>query len=382
MDDEPDYLARAQPDFDPGELRHVVKDVFALEYGVTKDYQIADIVGRDKSRISQLFSHPEKAKPETIEWLVSHIKNPRNRERVVEAWARVHGPDVGAKGASDRYIGETVTEVTRKRIDRLIRLEQLPLAARLSFEAAQKAGEGTLRETLLDRAYFLHQRLDRPGTAMAVARLVALGARRRGEPHREAGAAYMRCRILLGLADATADELLPGLDAALILLRGLGDGDPTEYLTATTGMVESLRDDVLVALMERGRYALDEEHVRRVLGRCVAEGKRAKQYQRRFGSYLMASRCALLLGNPFQAEEFLEKAFRSGYEKNLHLYQATGVVKSRIMAATGTAEERADYLFGVLGNCSAGGDAYHRRLAEWDMARVQSEMFPPAVPAE
>lgn len=376
VSDEPDYLARAKPDFDPNDFRQVVKDVFALEYGLTKDYQIADLVGRDRSRISQMFKRPERVKPETIQLLLSHIAAPRNRERVVEAWKKVHAPDPGLRSSSGSEIGDRVTKATRSRIDRLVRLEKLPLAARLSYQAAVKASDGDLRETLLDRAYFLHQRLDRPGVAMSIARHVAVGARKRREPHREAAAHFMRVRILIGLADASAEELMPCLDEAEALVRGIERPEKKEYLTVDAAVISSMRESVAVELMVRGRMEIDEDFVRSVRTRRVAEARSSKEYQRKFGCYVMAARCYLLLGDAFGADEMLEKAYRSGHAKNLHLAPIASLMKSRIMEATETPEERAEYLLEVVKTCAASNDIYHLRLAEGDLARVQAGRFP------
>jgi hypothetical protein len=367
---EVDYLAGAQPEENPREFRQLVREAFALQYGTTKDYHIAAIIERDKSRVAQIFRRPEKAESVSIHHLISFLKSREHRRRIVEAWSVAYFA-LAAEGSTG-YLGTVATERTRRRIDRLIREGQLSLAARVSLEAIKKAEDEALREEFLDRAYFLFQRLDQPGQAMRIARLVATRARSSGDGAREGAALMMRCRILMGLADTKPEEVLPVLARAKDLLEVCTASDRLTLL----GRLHDQQDACHLAFFERGVVPVDEEHVKQILARAEAKMKRAQSYQARSRHALLAARCHLLLGERFQAEELLEASFKSGDIKNLNAYEISGLFMGHILKASDAPLERQEqYLSEVIANCQGSSDRYHLRVAEWDLARIEAKLF-------
>lgn len=376
--EEPDYLAGAQPAVDPRSFRQRVREAFALEYQTTKDGQIAAIIGRDKSRISQLLNDPGSAESSTIRHLVSFLKSRDHRRLIIEAWERAYFGEYLERQAPSSYLGATATERTRKRIDRLIREGQLGLAARVSIEAFDKANDPILAEELLDRACFLFQRLDQPGQAMRVAKRIATRARERSDVPREVAGQLMRCRILLGLTDARPDEILPVLAWCEQALQIVPEPAPQPYSQGTWSTLAAQRRGTLMTFIERGVLPRDDAFIKKTLQQALRAARHGRSYQARHKGYLLAVRCYLLLGNQFQAEECLENAFKAGHVKNLHAYEITGILMARILArSTAPREQQGDYLVQVIENCAISLDRYHQRLAEWDLARVEADQFAP-----
>jgi len=379
--EEPDYLAGAQPEVNPKAFKQLVREAFALEYQTTKDGQIADIIQRDKSRISQILNKPAKEESSSIKHLVSFLHGADHRRRIITAWQREYFAAYLGVDKGSVYLGKVATERTRRRIDRLIREGQLKVAARVALEAVTKTSDLILQEELLDRAYFALQRLDQPGQAMRVVKAIALRARSRGDIHREVGAHLLKCRILLGLTDTTPEALLPTIDTALALLRAIGEPTVQRYIIATPALLERSRAGALLTFMERGQLPAVPDTVRSMLQEALREAAKATSYQAKAKAHVVAARCHLILGERFQAEERLEKAFTIGHLKNLHVYEEYGLLMARILATTGgSAELRGGYLSQVIENCSTSSDRYHQRLAEWELARLEATLFPPITP--
>ncbi len=221
-DAELDYLAPTQLERDPKSFSEVVKEAFLLEHGVKQQQYIAEILGVDKSRVTQMFSDPRNLKPETIRAILSCLKRPAHRKSILKAWNREAFSEEIAKVPKGRLTAGTVGESAIRRIDRMIRESRLDLAARLAMEVADVGADLETRERALDLAYFTRQRLDEPGHAMLAAKRIVIGARERKEPYREACGHLFRVRTLIGLTDCTPEEIDPILDLAETLAAGSG----------------------------------------------------------------------------------------------------------------------------------------------------------------
>jgi hypothetical protein len=90
----------------------------------------------------------------------------------------------------------------------------------------------------------------------------------------------------------------------------------------------------------------------------------------------MAARIFLLLGETFVAQEHLEQAYKSGKLKNLHGPVLCGLLEARILKKTEPADVVRDHLNRVSRSCSKSLDFHHGHIAEGDLARIESEMFP------
>ncbi len=379
---ERDYLAGTQLEVDPNAFIQVVREAFRLEHNCQERQDIARVLGVDKSRISQIFGDPTKLKAESIQKLLSAIPSKIHRRRIIKAWVRECFGEGAEIAGTDALMGSMVSEKTIRRIDRYVRESRLPMAIQVAMEALDKTEDAIFSAQLLDRAFFINLRMDRPGEAMQIARMVTEKAREKGNLRREATGLYMRARILAGLMDIRPEELEP-VFAEMQSLLGRAAPMPhprPEFLLATRASVESLQDAVQVAFMERGQIPVDIQHLRKRLSSLAGEGKAKNTYQERFQSRLMRARIHLLLGETFKAQELIDHAFDSGGVQNLHGTEICGTFMGKILLRTEEAEVVASYLRGVIVNCQQTQDRYHERILQWDLARVECSMFPPSRP--
>lgn len=379
-DEERDFLVRAQPEVDPESFEQAVREAFLQERDALQNQDIAEDLGVDKSRVSQIFGDPAALDTKSMDRIMARVEGPEHRRKILRAWVKArYGTDPGESNRG-RLVGERVSERILRRIDRQIRESRLEAAARTSAEALGKTDDATLREQLLDRAFHARQRLDAPGRAMAVARLIALGAARRGDARRLAAAHLDRARVLMSLPDARPEEVLPALDLAARLVAGQPpvSDPPPPYVIATEERIAAARTAVRIGFMERGLVKRDEAFLREALAGLLKRGKAKVPYQARYHALQTAARVHLLLGETAAAQEALERAFGAGGLKNLQAYEMCGLIQGRILAEAEGPERAARYIGVVRGNCLRNGDRYHARLADHDLARLESSLFPAA----
>lgn len=376
-DEELDYLAGAQPFDDPESFERVVKEVYLLEFDCVQNQDIADVLAVDKSRISQIFSDPRKLKPETIQNLIAHPRSKENKRRIVEAWMReCFGRDI-LHQTGEPLVGKRVTEKTIRRVDRQIRESRLTLAAKTAMEAAERTEDGVMRERLLDRAFFARQRLDQPGQAMRIARLITEGALSRGDLRRAASGFCFAGRVMRGMADAKERETIHLIDRAEALLamsEPLPSPSPP-YVMVTYEVLEVERINVIITLMERDQIIRNDGLIEKLMARIEARLRAVKSYQERSRLAQLLARMHLLLDQAFLAEELLEQSFKSGEIKNLNAYEVSGVINARIIGKRVSTRASSEYLDRVIQNCTESLDLYHLRLAEYDLARLERQMM-------
>lgn len=370
-DGEFDYLAEAQLEVDPDSFIQVVKEAFLLEHGLSQNQDIAQILGVDKSRVSQIFKDPANLKPETVRMILAKIRRREHRRRIAKAWMLACFDEVIDDPHIGRVTGRRITEKTVRRVDRMIRQSRLTAAANTAAEASAKAGSVVLRERLLDRACWARQRLDEPGRAMEVVRLIIEGARERRDVLREAAGHLLRLRILIGLADCRPEEVQPIFAAAARLIHS--SAPPTAapvFMVGTPRWLGSMQDSVELAFMERGVKPKDAAFLERLLTRALAEAKSGKSHQERYGAWQTASRVYTLQGQFFQAQEAVDRAFQAGGMKNLNAYEMSSLISGRILLRTDGPEAAAQYLHTASHISRRQMDRYHMRLVEWELARA------------
>ncbi len=379
--EEPNYLARTKLKVDPDSFAETVKEAFQLEHHCSENQEIAAILGVDKSRISQIFKDPKILNAKSVKDLVDVIASERHKRRIVRAWIKeAVGMDISPPVRS-LHIGDHVTARTLERIDRQIRQRRLTTAALTALQAARKAPPGALREQFLDKAYITRLRLDLPGQAMYVVRMIADGAVERNERLRLGAAHYFRARILMGLQDSKPVEVERALEAAELSLGETPPDSQPPYRICTEEIVRSLRRVATVMFMERGTIPIQKQVLNKLLKELdVERTKRNSPKMRLFASYLLSARIHLLLGDTFQARETLDCAFEFGRVSNPHAREICAVVEAHILAATETPEKVEEFLRTLATNCSHSEDRYDWRVTEYQLARLESELFPPSRP--
>ena len=378
VDEEPDYLVRAQPELNPEAFEEVVREAFHLEHQCTQKQEIARILGVDKSRVSQILGHPENLKLETIQRLLSCLSRKEHRRRIVRAWAiACFGEDIAARPAG-RLTGKEITARTLKRVDRQIRESRLAMAAHIAEEAASRAEDWTLQQQFLDRAYFARQRLDEPGQAMRIVRRIVESARSRGDQRRVAGGLFLKLRILQGMHDPKPEEwdaVFSEVESALTGALTAPPGEDEAYIVGDLKSLENVRQNARFILMQQGVIPLDADFVRQEIRRITSTLNERKSHSARFQSHLTLSAMHLLLAETFAAQDHLDAAYASGSLKNLNVYEMCGLLKGRILAVTESPEAAAAHLREVCRNCRHSQDLYHQRLAENELARLESSMI-------
>ena len=378
--EERDYLVRAQPETDPASFGQAVREAFAQERDALLAQDIAEDLGVDKSRVSQIFRDPGALDTKTLDRIMARVEGPEHRRRILRAWVLArYGTDPG-ETSRGRLVSERVSGKVLRRIDRQIRESRLETAARTASEALARTDDATLREQLLDRAFFARQRLDAPGRAMAVARLIALGAAKRGDARRLAAAHLDRARVLMSLPDARPGEVLPVFDQAERIVAGQPPApDPAPpYALATEERIQAGRTAARIGFIERGLLEQDEAFLREALAALLRTGRAKVPHQARYHALQTAARAHLLLGETAAAQEALERAFEAGGLRNLQAYEMCGLVQGRIMREAEGKGKALWYLRRVRDNCLVVGDRYHARLADHDLARLEGSLFPKA----
>ncbi len=372
-DQEADYLVPTQLEVDPESFEAVVEEAFRLEYGVKQKQEFAEVMGVDKSRITQIFQAPENLQPESIRNLLSFFKLRKSRTRILKAWNKRAFGDSLSGPKQGRITAGKLDELAMRTLQRMVRQSRMERAAQLAYELSRKGVTLELRENALDLLCWCHQRLDQPGQAMAAARRIIEGAKSRNEPHRAARGHLFRARILISLADSTPEEFDPALDEAERLASFPGAPSKPEYSIATLQMVAAYRQSSRVVFMERGIISVDDGFLEIVLQNSLKEAKVERAYQKRYQAWQMVSRVYLLRGEHFAASEAIEKAFASGELKNLNALEMSAVLTSRVHAESEEPKSAIRYLTRAAKRCRDFEDRYHQRLVEWQLARLHSK---------
>ena len=374
---EAEYLVGAQPEVNPTSFSQLVREAFLLEHGARRDKDIALVLGVDKSRVSQIFRDVQILEAVSIDGLLAKIDSPMHKRKILRAWTKERfGVDPLGRGGGNR-VGE-VSEKTIRRIDRQIREHRPEAALRTATDALGKAEDEVLIERLLDRCFLLRQSLDEPGRAMAVARFIARRAERRGETRRFLMAQLFRIRAHLMLADSGPDEvnwLFEMVEDALRVNPPIPNPAPP-YVLADAGKLALLRLGASLTFAERGVVTLDMEYLRTNLAAIMLRTTKRHSATTRTNAFQTAARIHLLLGATFNAQEVLEKSLDAGELKRLNTFEMCGLIQGRITAKTEELEKALAYMREVRGLSVSTNDRYHARLAEYDIARLESRLFP------
>jgi len=371
-DEDPDYLAPTQLEVNPDSFEEVVAEAFRLEYGLKRRQEWAEVMGVDKSRITQIFADQKDLKPESIRTLLSLFKRKTTRNQILKAWNKSAFGESLKSPKHGRIAAGELDEIAMRTLMRLVRQARLERAAQLANEISRRGTTLALRENALDLLSWCHQRLDQPGQAMAAARRIIERARKRNEPHREARGHLFRARILIGLANSVPSEFNFVLDEAERLASFPNPPTENEYAIGTPKMVAAYRQSSQVVFMERGLIPVDPQFLEATLQQSLRLAKSERIFQKRYQALQMASRIYLLRGEHSAAAEAIDRAFASGGMKNLNALEMSAVLSSRVHVETEVPTEAIRYLTRTSKLCREFEDRYHQRLVEWQLARLHS----------
>lgn len=364
-------LALTQLPHDPRSFASVVSEVYLLEYGAKTQLEIAEVIGKNKSRVTQVYGDPTKLKADTIKMLLEPLESRANKKRIVDAWVReVFGEDIKTSRYAKRVRG-SATLKTLRRVDRMIREWRTRDSAVLAFEAFTKAEDHTLQEQLLDRLYYSRFLLGEIGYCMSVCRVIAERAKASGDELREASAYLRQARLLVLLPETRpgdVESLFERVEA--ILARNQPSGNP-DVLVATPELLYQTRLGVLCTFVERKYVTAENAKLLEHVHLLQTKLKKKLSLRNRYWTYLILGRIHLILGQLFQAQEHLEQARELAGDKLPHAREEVGVMYGRLLAARGEYQEALSYLRAQSLLCYRRGDRFHHEMTNQELARAE-----------
>lgn len=365
-------LALTQLPHDPRSFASVVSEVFLLEYGAKTQVEIAEVIGKDKSRITHLYDDPTKLKVTTIQMLLEPLESRANKKRIVDAWVReVFGEDIKTIRYAKRMRG-SATPKTLRRIDRMIREWRTRDSAVLAFEAYTKAEDYALQEQLLDRLYYSRFLLGETGYCMSVCRVIAERARQSGNELREASAYLRQARLLVLLPETRPEDLetyFTRVEAILARNEPLSNSD---FLVATPDLLYQTRLGTLCTFVERKHITAGDAKLSDHVHGLQAQFKKKLSLHNRYWAHLMLGRIHLILGQLFQAQEHLEQVRELAGDKLPHAREEVGVLYGRLLAARGEYQEALSFLRAQSLICYRRGDRFQQMMTEEELLKLEA----------
>lgn len=364
-------LARAQLPHDPGSFASVVSEVYLLEYGAKTKVEIAEVLGKNKSRVTQVYGDATKLKVETIKMLLEPLESKANKKRIVDAWTReVFGEDIKSTKRGKRIRG-AATSKTLRRVDRMIREWRTLDSALLAFEAFTKAESYDLQEQLLDRLYYSRFLLNEPGYCMSVCRVIAERAKKCGDELREASAHLRQARLLVLLPETRPEDVESLFERVEAILARNEPRRASECLLATPFSLRQTKLGVLCTFVERGHFSIEDAKLTNQLNWLRAEVKAKRPLQDRYWAHLMISRIGLILEQFFEAEEHLEQARLLAGDKLPHAREEAAVLYGKLLIARGKYDEALSFLRAQSLFCYRRGDLFHRAVTDQMLVSLQ-----------
>lgn len=371
---EANFLVRTQLKSNPDSFEACVREAFLLEHACQTLEDIGVIVGVDKTQVHHYFKHPEAIQPRTVKQLLEPLQSDRSRRRIVRSWALAGTGVDAAKPARGSSLSREPDESILKRIDKQISTRRLDAAATLSFEAAQAAANVELREKFLDRSYYARLRLNLPGRAMGIIKMIAEGAEERCEPWRLAVAFTRTARVFTTMLDSKPEEVEQALLRASELLQSPPPTRKPRYSIASPELVTEIGNAAYLTYVERGVQSADRKRLEEMLAFYTEFDPSA---QRRgfdpFSDNIMAARVHTLLGESFAALERVDKAFAAGRGKVHNCREICAHVQTRILRGSEASEEVIKRYWILTDMYSRELNLQHRLMAEHDLAREYAQ---------
>lgn len=365
-------LALTQLPHDPRSFASVVSEVYLLEYGAKTQVEIAEVIGKNRSRITHLYDDPTKLKVTTIQMLLEPLESRANKKRIVDAWVReVFGEDIKTSRYAKRIRG-SATPKTLRRVDRMIREWRTRDSAVLAFEAYSKAEDSILQEQLLDRLYYSRFLLGEIGYCMSVCRVIADRAKSSGDELREASAYLRQARVLVLLPETRPEDLETYFTRVEAILARNEPSNIPDFLVATPELLYQTRLGTLCTFVERKHVTAEGAKLSDHVHRLQTQLKKKLSLHNRYWAHLMLGRIHLILGELFQAQEHLEQARELVGDKLPHAREVVGVLYGRLLAARGEHEEALSYLRAQSLLCYRRGDRFHQMMTDQELARFQT----------
>jgi tetratricopeptide (TPR) repeat protein len=366
-----DYLAPTKLASKISSFSEVVSEAYLLEHGAKQRQEIAQVLGKGKARVSQIYGDPQVLKVDTVRLLLEPIKGARHRRRIVDSWTDACFGDLLTSGSRHLTSSGKVTDRTMLRVDRMIRQKRLREALDLSSEILLKAQQIAEQEILLDRMFMAHFFLDEHGAAMSITRRVIERARERKEPLREASGVMRKARLMTASNAFSLGQLEGVYDECERLLQNPAPAQAPPYNLATKARVRQSRLSARITCSER-TGDINEVELRDLIQTLLTEPQRGGTLNNKYWRVFTAARCLGLLGEYFQAFELLDEAMALGKRGLVYAQEECGVLYGKFMAATERREEALQFLSAMSERCRTHADRYHQRLLEGEILRIEA----------
>jgi tetratricopeptide (TPR) repeat protein len=368
--EEIDYLVETKPYPKIPSFADEVRDAYALEHRCLHDQDIADRLQVTPGRVSQILKHPRTLKAETVQKIVSGLSSVVHRRNILKAWQReCFGEELSEQGSSS-LIGNAPTEVTVKRIDRLVRTYRPDRALKVTEQALTFPVAPELRAQLLDRAYYLYQRLDLPAHALDIADAIFAEGRGVNEHARMAVGLAMKARTLNNI-DGADFNLVKALHEQVLSILDLVPDDrrSTTHLAVDKRTVRT--EGIGHVLKYHERFGGAEDFLRSALRDIQTSAGETDSTASVSLLLQTEARIYLALKDYFKAEDILDEMFEAG-SATLGSSSRCGIIKARIMAARGSIEEAIDYYEKLCTLCESRRQLYLYRLSHRDLAILKA----------
>lgn len=373
-----DYLVKTKLSPDYLSFETLLKEAFKTERGFRHKNQIAACIGVTPAQITHWIRNTHKMSPESMRKILEKVNHPVFREQLVRAWLSnsLEEDFIGRRGPHTVTMDES-DAACLKRIRLQVLQGRLLGAESIAYRRLERTRPGPMYERLLDQLLVIRSKLDEPGRAMEVARVIAEGAAERNEPARLAVGHLARTRILSQLSEVSPKQVLAMLHKAHQLVARLTvPSKRPPYVLADQTSVFLTRVGVIVSYMESRRISVDyavldslSQEIQGLLAQGVPQALRSLLLQQ-------TARILLLKGETFQATETLDAAYAAADSKLDTEPEYCAFIAGKIMHKTDGPEPAARYLRSVSKHYRSMGDIARMRLVNAELALAESDLFP------
>jgi hypothetical protein len=339
-----------------------VRQAYFTEYGIRQDREIAELVGKGESALSQQFSGAAKLKTKSIGEILAPLRMPESRSDILAAWGSVafEHPAAGYEGGSLLQVIHQTTIRNRPDIALRLALEGLPGLTEpkeiwgVSLQALQCAF-----------------RLDLPSEAFRVCKALAVWAKSSDSPGATAAAHAALARAMRRTMLFTASEIQDERAKARTVLGGDPGRDHVSRAAAVFAgelvLSEDIADEVRVHQVKGNREEVLRKNLAAIASRRAAGSPHANGLAR---AMQLEAVIHLGLSELEQAEAAIRGAMAAGKDIPSIRLDCEHLI-GRYLAAGGFHAEARDRLNRAAQICEDDRFVYLHRLIQSELARME-----------
>lgn len=373
-----DYLARAQLRPEQLSFAEAVMEAFSVEHGCRTQTQVAKVIGKHKSLITQNFSNPGSLDPVSVENYTSKLFSPGYKQAILDAWMAARFKDVASENGAAIQIRGSITEVTLTRIGILVKKGRLGVAIQAIEDAIQRVKDRVIKERLFDLAAAVYYRLGRIGDAIGIAREIIEQAQARLDAKREAFGHWVAVQVMLALPEISVRVVDAALDRidALVKKNPLPRSTTKPYNSIDLFLATTARMSARVTFAERGQVRLKPQELQVMLAWVELIDLTKLRREKRVALAILAARLLLLHGRPMSAERWLDRLYIEGGPAEV---QELARLRARASAAV-DGDDMAPFLRRLSATCFRSGEVGLGLQIQQDLARAAVAELSPGNP--